>query len=216
MTGQSKQSGTLSGVTAALGELLDAEVKLGADLFRTFTGTNLPNLNAGDLLRSARRATRSVSPGCCTIPPPCWLPQPLGECTSHVGQCRSACIDMVITNCDGQAHAVAVEVSKTAAKVTVEPAKLELGPLERATVSVCLEVPKDAADGTRYELLVRVYGCREYYLRWTVSVGTLGLDSCHEVAVDDCPDYLHHWYDHFYCGRRCSSAQREVGVAANG
>jgi hypothetical protein len=22
--------------------------------------------------------------------------------------------------------------------------------------------------------------------------------------VDDCPDYQHHWYDHFYCHRHCT------------
>jgi hypothetical protein len=22
--------------------------------------------------------------------------------------------------------------------------------------------------------------------------------------VEDCPDLLHHWYDHFYCNRPCT------------
>jgi hypothetical protein len=25
--------------------------------------------------------------------------------------------------------------------------------------------------------------------------------------VDDCPDNIHHWYDHFYCDRGCPQHQ---------
>jgi hypothetical protein len=24
------------------------------------------------------------------------------------------------------------------------------------------------------------------------------------VEVEDCPDLIHHWYDHFYCDRPCT------------
>jgi hypothetical protein len=26
-----------------------------------------------------------------------------------------------------------------------------------------------------------------------------------EVEIEDCPDLIHHWYDHFYCERPCPS-----------
>jgi hypothetical protein len=35
---------------------------------------------------------------------------------------------------------------------------------------------------------------------------------CREVAVDDNPDYVLHWYDHFYLPRACVGAQGSTGV----
>jgi hypothetical protein len=40
-----------------------------------------------------------------------------------------------------------------------------------------------------------------------VRVGRLCGASCPEVEVDDCPDNIHHWYDHFYCERGCPQHQ---------
>ena len=215
MNGQKAKSSTLGGVPAALASLVDAEMKLGSDLFRAMTGTALPQV--GDVVRAVRSRASTSTGGCCQIPPPCWLPQPLGECTSHVGQCKSACIELLVTNCDAAARTITVDVPKGGAQVTVTPASVDLGPFERGTVSVCYAVPQGEADGTEHELLVWVRGCKEHYLRWTVSVGTLGLASCHQVTVEDCADYIHHWYDHFYCARRCPSPSRTTGgLFANG
>ena len=96
--------------------------------------------------------------------------------------------------------------------MTVAPPSLDLGPQERGTISVCIAMPDHAKANDRMEALVWLRGCREYYFRWTISVGTLGLDSCHEVDVCDCPDYLHHWYDHFYCVRPCPTVGRIAGT----
>jgi len=24
-----------------------------------------------------------------------------------------------------------------------------------------------------------------------------------DIEIEDCPDLIHHWYDHFYCPRPC-------------
>ncbi len=214
MNGQKTQSSPLGGVPDALASLLNAELKLGSDLFKALTGTALPQV--GDVVRSVRSRASASTAGCCRIPPPCWLPQSLGECTSHVGQCKSACIELVVTNCDATQRTITVAVPQGGTQVTVSPASLDLGPYERGTVSVCYEAQQNEQGGS-HEYLVWVQGCREYYLRWTVSVGTTGVDSCHQVTVDDCPDYIHHWYDHFYCGRQCASARGTVGgVATHG
>jgi hypothetical protein len=50
---------------------------------------------------------------------------------------------------------------------------------------------------------VWIHGCVEHAVRWTVRVAGRGGDSCNELDIDDCPDYVHHWYDHFYCARPC-------------
>jgi hypothetical protein len=200
---------SLGGVSAALMELLNAQMRLGADLFESLTGRPAPTL--GDvtelgrtLVGGSRACGCHVRSGCCTIPPPCWMPRPLGECTSHVGQCKTACLRFRITNCDRVPRTVVVEATgPNSGKVTISPPSLLLGPMERGTVTACVAVPDDAKSGDESELLLWFRGCKEYYFRWTISVGTLGMDSCHEVEVCDCPDYLHHWYDHFYCPRPC-------------
>ncbi len=48
-----------------------------------------------------------------------------------------------------------------------------------------------------------VRGCQLHFLRWTVVVASIGADTFYEVDVKDCPDHIHHWYDHFYCPRPC-------------
>jgi hypothetical protein len=194
--------------------LINAEIALGSDLIRSLTGIDLPN--PADLMRTSRARLTPT----CRIPPPCWMPQPLGECVSFVGQCRSACIRLVVTNCDRIKRTVTIDRSTSQGSITISPSTLALGPMERETVSVCLDVPQDAADGARFENLIWIRGCKTHFVRWTVVVGRTGIDSCHELRVNDCPDYLHHWYDHFYCTRGCPSPGRTqptgTGAGANG
>lgn len=201
---------SLGGLPGALMNLMNAQMRLSADLFESLTGRTAPTM--GDVTKLGKNlvgGTRSscgchTRSGCCTIPPPCWMPQPLGECTSHVSKCKTACIRFRITNCDRVQRDIRVDApGSNAAKVTLSPPSLSLGPMERGTVTACVAIPDDAKDGDQTEILLWVHGCKEYYFRWTVSVGTLGTDSCHEIEVCDCPDYLHHWYDHFYCPRPC-------------
>jgi hypothetical protein len=186
----------LGGVPRAFVNLLNAQMKLGLDLFESVTGVAVP-----DLTRSLQGTGRRLRSGCCDIPPPCWVPQPLGDCVSHACPCSTARLRLIVTNCDGFSRRV-VNVDATGpAKVT--PPQLVIAPLERATIELTIAVPDDAKKGETLESLVRIHGCKEYFLRWTVSVGTLGLGSCHEIRIEDCPDLVHHWYDHFYCPRPC-------------
>jgi len=178
---------------AAWRNLFDAQMTFGSQMVQSLTGVTLPS--TGDMMRTLRGHTT----GCCHVPPPCWMPKPLGDCVSHVGQCKTACIRVVVSNEDRVTRTFSVESSNK--QVTVTPASLSLGPLERGTISACVDIPQETAVGTRIETVLRIRGCKEYYLRWMVSVGTIGLDACHEIAVDDGPDLVHHWYDHFYCVR---------------
>jgi hypothetical protein len=209
MSDTTSRTNPLGGIPSAFMNFIDAEMAFGRDLFQSLTGVEIPS--AADTLRTVRGRT---SRSCCRVPPPCWMPRPLGDCVSHVGQCKSACIRLVVTNCDRVKRTVAVEVSPKSASTTVTPASLALGPMERGSIAVCLAPGADVPDGTSYQTLIWLRGCQEHFLRWTVSVGTVGFDSCHEIAVDDCPDFVHHWYDHFYCVRGCSTSQRHPGSGA--
>lgn len=192
----------LGDVPDAFLHLLKAQIELGRGLFEAMTGTQPPAFQ--DAIRTFQQAApRPV----CHVPPPCWMPIRLGDCTSHVSACGSARIRIVVTNCDRTARLVSVRAEGDEA-VTVSPASAQLGPFQRATFSVGRDIPEDAESG-RFESLLWIDGCRQHVLRWTVSVGTAGLDSCHEVAVDDCPDHRHHWYDHFYCYRPCNDQRSD-------
>jgi hypothetical protein len=189
----------------AYSDLLGAQLRLGQDLVQSLTGLTLPDLGSGtDVMR------RLTPKKACHIPPPCWMPQPLGDCTSHVSECKDAKLGILITNCGRTKQGVTVTVSGMP-NVSVSPASLSLESLERGRVKLTFTPPDDAPTGSTYEGLVRIHGCREWYMRWTVSIGTVGMECAHEIRVDDCPDYLHHWYDHFYCPRPCGSARTPAG-----
>jgi hypothetical protein len=194
---------------AEIGGLFEQGMKLSLDL--------LESLSAGSLSRMSQMMAPSTLSGLrpqlttmmgplasttCQIPPPCWAPQPIGEVTCHVCPGGTATLRLRITNCGVKSRDVKVEpAGKTGVKV--EPPNLALGPMERDFVTASFSVPADAATGQEYEGLLWVHGCQHHYLRWTVKVASRGASCCHEVEVEDCPDLVHHWYDHFYCERPC-------------
>lgn len=188
---------SLGDINDALLDLFQAQMKLGQDFFEQVTGTKPPAI--GDVLTALQKAAPKPV---CHVPPPCWMPLPLGECVSVVNACGKACIRLVITNCDRLARTVNVRAEGFQG-IKVTPPSVTLGPMDRATVEVCLTVPEETESGKKFESMIWVDGCRDHFLRWTVSVGSAAFDSCHEVPVNDCQDYRHHWYDHFYCARTC-------------
>jgi hypothetical protein len=171
-------------------DLLDRGVRLGADAMDTVRerardGFELPSL-----------PTASCG---CDIPPPCWYPKAAGEVTSHVCRGGTATLRIRVTNCGPTPRAIQVEGEKD---MKVDPAALQLGPMERGVVTVSQTV----ADGQEHLIWVR--GCHDHFIRWTIETSKRGSDSCHELEVEDCPDYLHHWYDHFYCAHPCHGGRR--------
>lgn len=220
---------SLGDITAALASLTNAGLRLGADVLQSVTGRRLPPIGAemqrlnravmGGMSTMIGGGTSTCRPrgGCCSIPEPCWMPKSLGECTSHVAQCKTACVRFRVTSCDRVRREITAKASGAGAgSVTISPPALTLDPFERGMISACITVPETAKNGSQLETLLWVVGCKEYYLRWTVSVGTLGVDSCHEMEVCDCPDYLHHWYDHFYCPRPCPPRSVSASIASPG
>lgn len=153
----------------------------------------------------------------CEVPPPCWIPVRLDDLSEHVGPGDTAVVRLAVTN-DG-ATSRTFQIAASDPLVVVEPTALTLGPLERGVAVLSLTVPATAAGDHVDQCVVSVRGCKQYNFRWRVCVsrrhhhhhrrcGVLfrrhrDRDRALHVAVEDRPDYVHHWYDHFYCERPC-------------
>lgn len=146
---------------------------------------------------------------CCDIPEPCWMPRCLGEFNCLVCPGSSATIRVRITNEDIRPRTMVALASGSAAKdVTFTPQSLHLGPKEQGSITAALNMPANAKDGESAEAIIWVRGCRDYYIRWTVTAGSRSGCCAHEVNVCDGPDNILHWYDHFYCPRPCLGGGR--------
>jgi hypothetical protein len=139
----------------------------------------------------------------CAIPPPCWEPRPLGQVTSYVAPGCKAVVRFRVTNCSFAARKIRFKNNKAASGIVFSPAELTLGPMESGTVSASIAVSSDIKQGEQQEHLIWIYGCNDYFLRWVIKVVPCGVEMCNEVEIEDCPDNIHHWYDHFYCHRPC-------------
>ncbi len=186
--------------------LLRAQLQLGQQLFEDFTGMKAPDMTRqiGDWQRDWQKALQAPASAsaACTVPPPCWMPKQLGDVISYACGCSTVRVRIEVTNCDRVARQVSVRTDGVEG-VQVSPATVTLNPMRRATFEVSFRVPDDTKAGSEFETLVWVEGCSQHVLRLTVIAGDGGLDSTHELKVQDCPDYRHHWYDHFYCARPC-------------
>lgn len=173
--------------------------RMGADMLRAVTASRL----ASDV------GSRVELRGCtCEIPPPCWVPKSLGEVRSVVCFGGRAVLRLRVTNCGLSSRTLTIEAAGAAkGNVDVKPASLTLGPQERGVATATIELPIDAPRGEEQEALLWLRGCHDHYVRWTVQAGGRS-DACHELDVDDCPDLVHHWYDHFYCERPCPGGER--------
>jgi hypothetical protein len=194
--------GSASAAADALAGLIDATVRVGEGLLGALQSPRATAL-VSTMQRAAPRLPMSRG-GCgCDIPPPCWMPQEIGAIRSHVCPGGTATLRVRVTNCGATPRTVTVEARPPTARVVVDPPSLVLGPLERDVTVASLAIPAKAAIGEEREALIWVHGCRDHVLRWTVKAASRGGDCCHEVDVEDCPDPVHHWYDHFYCERPC-------------
>jgi hypothetical protein len=149
----------------------------------------------------------------CTIPPPPWLPYHVADVVSCVCPGGVATLRLDLRNAGFHPHAYDVEVTPEREKddAVLDPAHQNLGPLECGKALVRVTVPKDATIGSTIHRVVWVQGCRRHYVDWCIQVGACSTSSCHEVRVDDEQDYVHHWYDHFYCEHPCLGRANDRG-----
>jgi hypothetical protein len=188
----------------AVADLITIGSRTGFSLLSSvFSGTSAV-LGAALPAMARRRGGSCCS---CHIPPPCWEPQPLGTFASRACAGATATIRIRVTNCGSSPRTVKIEPSPSSTGLTIKPPDLALGPEERGYAVVSFEVAPNAAEGEVSEFLVWVRGCHEHFFRWRVRAGRFCETSCPEVEVDDCPDNIHHWYDHFYCERGCPQPQ---------
>ena len=203
-----------SALTDGMRSLLLSQWQLGQQAARL-----LGRASAAALQRAG--SVRPVAGACsCEIPEPCWMPLPLGErcCPLAPGEKGTLCL--VVSNGDFRPHSYQFAATgKSAAHVSFSQAAATLGPKERIAVTVTFTLPPGAkADADcsciDHEALIWVRGCRNHYLRWRVDSVAKGLGCRHEVAVDDNPDYVLHWYDHFYVARPCPGVAGRDPAAA--
>ena len=188
------------------------------DLFKDLIGAQLAF--GKELLTLAGAGTKAVLEGmggmkmprfasCCDIPEACWMPKALGEVHCRLRPGSTGLVKLIVTNNDFQAHNVTAQsAGQDAGLVTFTPAQVALGAKERTTILAQLKAPQKA--GT-YEAVLWVTVCSDHYLRWSIEVGEKEEACCYEVTVDDTPDYVVHWYDHFYCPKPCMGTHGKRG-----
>jgi hypothetical protein len=191
-----------------LADLVNKGTQVGIEVFDSLTGSD-PSQIFCDVSNFLSGHAGAIG-GCdCEIPPPCWMPRPLGDVCSCGSPGKVATVRFTITNCAMAIREVNVFTTTQNTVLAVIPAQITLGPMERGVIKASYTFPASAKPGDVTELLLWVRGCRLYFLRWDLRVVQKGADTAIDVKVKDCPDLVHHWYDHFYCPRPCPIPQRE-------
>jgi hypothetical protein len=191
-------------------DVVQAQFLLGKEIIRL----------VGDGVEAARESVGAFDlpkrKSCCAVPEPCWMPVPIGVAACALNPGGSGQIHVTVTNSDYRTRVFAFSTAGTdAAMLQLSSTQATLGPMEQAQFTADVNAPGTA--GT-YEALVWVNGCREHYLRVVLKVGTKQKGCCYNVAVNDKPDYVVHWYDHFYCRKPCpaKSADGEITTKSVG
>jgi len=147
--------------------------------------------------------------GGCEIPAPCWEPRLAGSCRLDLPPGSAATVRVHVTNCGWSRQVVVLTATgKLAAIVKLEPTTLIVEPQDQATFKVTVHVPDKAQAGEVFSGALLVRGCLNHFARVIVRVADCASATCCDIEVKDCPDNIHHWYDHFYCPRPCRNISR--------
>jgi hypothetical protein len=193
----------------AFAKMIEVSAKAGMDVLQSLYGSA-----PGALTGMADWATSRTGYGggrCCEIPPPCWMPRPLCEVVSYGKAGNAASITFAITNDSMTTRAISISTTTSLTGLTFSAHQLILGPMGRGRLEVTYTIPATLTPAPGTEILLWIQGCKLYFLRWTIKAGPISGDTNYEVCVNDGPEYLHHWYDHFYCPRPCLTDQKVPG-----
>jgi len=187
MNRTSERTGTRA-LGAAFATLLDAPVQLASAV------------SGGLALRQ---------PHGCEIPSPCWEPRLAGTCHLDLPPGSTATIRVHVSNCGWTRQVVGITATaRLAAIVKLEPTTLIVEPQEQASFWVFVHLPDKVKPGELFSGALLVRGCMNHFARVTVRAAECASATCCDIQVQDCPDHIHHWYDHFYCPRPCRNASR--------
>ncbi len=140
----------------------------------------------------------------CEIPPPCWEPRPAGTCSLVLPPGCTGTLRVHVTNCSWRTRIVGITaVGHLAGWLKFEPTTQVIDLQAQATFVVRVRAPDDVKPGHTVSGLIVVRGCLDHVVRLRVTVAECAGRTCCEVAIQDCQDHIHHWYDHFYCLRPC-------------
>ena len=152
----------------------------------------------------------NASPGgdcACHIPPPCWMPRILRQIVSCGVVGNEASLTFVITNESMAARSIKVFTTTPMAGLSLTSTTVNLAAMARAEVTITYTIPAGTTADPGTEILLWILGCRLHFQRWIVRLGTVSADTDQELWVEDGPENLHHWYDHFYCPHPCLERQ---------
>lgn len=152
-----------------------------------------------------------VTAGGCAIPPPCWEPRRAGTCHMTLTPGGTGTLRVHVTNCEWARQVVGLTaIGKLAAWVTLSPTMLVIDGQDTATFVVTVHPPAGMKPGARLAGTLLVRGCLDHAVRLEVAVADCAQGTGCDVSIRDCPDHVHHWYDHFYCYRPCRGQGRQV------
>ncbi|MBV9248455.1 MAG: hypothetical protein JO227_04315 [Acetobacteraceae bacterium] len=193
----------LSGIETSLKKLLEANLTLGGEVLKLFGAGASGAMSGLGALKMPKFGS------CCDIPDPCWMPHLAGEAHCCLAPGGSGEIRMTVTNTDRVPRSFSITAAGFGAPlVSFSATSIALGPKERTLVTATIAIPSSQApQSAPYDVVIWVRGCREHYLRWIVRITAESRTCCYEVDIDDEPNYIVHWYDHFYCPRPCPTSQ---------
>lgn len=161
-------------------------------------------------LNAANPLLNGQASACCDIPPACWMPKCFGQFESRACPFGTALLRVHVNNCQPTSSDIRIAVKNHGdLEVDITPRTATLGAMECKWFTVAVTIPEDVCKGEIYELIVWVAGCNEHYARWNIQVADGASGTCIDTEIKDCPDYVHHWYDHFYCARPCFARGRK-------
>jgi hypothetical protein len=200
---ESSTSASLKGIA----KIIEAGAKTGIDVLKSLSGASPAALSGVVDWISAHAGAVE----CCEeIPPPCWMPRPLCDVVSYGKTGNETTITFVITNYSMATRTISILTTTPSAALTFSATELMLGPMARGSLEAKYTFPSGLpASGT--EVLLWIKGCRLHFLRWIIKPGPISADTSYEVSVRDEAEYLHHWYDHFYCPHPCLPDERVPG-----
>jgi hypothetical protein len=193
----------------AIAKLIEASAKAGLGVLQSLYGAAPGSLTG--IVDWAKSESCGAGCGPCEIPPPCWMPRPLCDVVSHGKAGNTASITFEITNQSMTTRVISIFTTSPSTGLVFSAPQLTLSPMEAGSIEVTYTIPTPFPSGPGTEILLWIQGCRLHFLRWKINSSSISGNTNYEVCVCDGPEYLHHWYDHFYCPRPCLPPQRVPG-----